>query len=1091
MMMGYYWLVLRNKRFHQYNRFYLLAIALLSWIVPLIKIRWSHPVVSQDPQVIQFLSVVADGNSQIDESLTNNGFQWSWDTTATLIYVSIAGVLLIGMLRAFFRLFQLLRKHSCKNVGDVYLILTQARGTPFSFFRYIFWNEEIDLRSEAGKQILQHELTHVQQKHSIDKVCIQSMLVAGWFNPFFWLLKKEMNMIHEFIADKKAVNNGDTASLAQMLLTAAYPQQQFALTHPFFFSPIKRRLQMLTNNRNPRFSYIRRLIVLPLLAIVVVLFAFRSKELRANATLSVASVVENVVDAVSAIGSKDAKPSNIPVFNNAMLNRTYTVVIDAGHGGKDRGAMALDGTTESEITLQLAKTIRNLNTNENIQIILTRDADIFQNVVKTAELANQNHPDLFVSLHCNDGANVKSSNGKESASLKTGIEFFIPAKEKAAEYERSQLLASYLATSMNTLDEPMLGIKTRQKGIWVLNNVKSPAVLIETGFMTDKSDLKKLKDAAYQKQMAESILQGINNYLSKPVQTKLNLISLGLDTIIFNEDVLKLEKSRIAFASKNSPGNKPLVILDGKKADYKILETLGPNLIDAVDVLKDASATATYGDEGKNGVILITTKEYAKARAMKSSANKNSAPITMQGQDITIAANSTTEMNFGLPGVKIGDPVIITPFCDKSEWVVSTQVVEDNMVKIKFINPTNKPMLVLGNAYKIVAIKSVSDIQKIEQEEKINGNKVVQAITDKGFVTNTTTGIQPDQSNLHLVTDGAGNVHRNWQTRTNKIPARKYPDSLVWLPNKPRTGYPLSALVFVDGVKADMNSITPSEISSITVLKDKTAVEKYGEEGKKGVIEIITKKTADAKNNTDTRSDVVFTQVQIQAEFPGGKATWIKYLERNLQRDIIMKNGGPRGKYTVVVSFTVDKEGNVSNVEALNDPGYGTKDEAIRVIVKGPKWLPAVQNGKKVNSVHKQAVTWMFQMGTTNNNPAQDQPEKKLYYYFCDSKPWSGKNLAPKSGILYTEVKKISCDEAAIRALTNEWANLVKSICTNANGCTSDLNSYTSYEEAKKQLDNMLRKYSDTVLYDCRKIPSFGSAFTGAKLDPAKSYEPQ
>ena len=64
-MMGYYWLVLRNKRFHQYNRFYLLAIALLSWIVPLIKIRWSHPVVSQDTQMIRFLSVVADNNSQI------------------------------------------------------------------------------------------------------------------------------------------------------------------------------------------------------------------------------------------------------------------------------------------------------------------------------------------------------------------------------------------------------------------------------------------------------------------------------------------------------------------------------------------------------------------------------------------------------------------------------------------------------------------------------------------------------------------------------------------------------------------------------------------------------------------------------------------------------------------------------------------------------------------------------------------------------------------------------------------------------------------------------------------------------------------
>jgi hypothetical protein len=69
MMMGYYWLVLRNKRFHQYNRFYLLAAALLSWIVPLIKITWSQPVISEQPQVMQFLSVVADNNSQIEQTI--------------------------------------------------------------------------------------------------------------------------------------------------------------------------------------------------------------------------------------------------------------------------------------------------------------------------------------------------------------------------------------------------------------------------------------------------------------------------------------------------------------------------------------------------------------------------------------------------------------------------------------------------------------------------------------------------------------------------------------------------------------------------------------------------------------------------------------------------------------------------------------------------------------------------------------------------------------------------------------------------------------------------------------------------------------
>ncbi len=104
--------------------------------------------------------------------------------------------------------------------------------------------------------------------------------------------------------------------------------------------------------------------------------------------------------------------------------------------------------------------------------------------------------------------------------------------------------------------------------------------------------------------------------------------------------------------------------------------------------------------------------------------------------------------------------------------------------------------------------------------------------------------------------------------------------------------------------------------------------------------------------------DKVFTVVQIAAEFPGGTAGWIKYLERNLNRDLPVENGAPPGKYTVIVSFIVSKTGAISDVTAENDPGYGTKAEAIRVITKGPPWKPAVQNGRNVIYRHKQSITF-------------------------------------------------------------------------------------------------------------------------------------
>ena len=105
--------------------------------------------------------------------------------------------------------------------------------------------------------------------------------------------------------------------------------------------------------------------------------------------------------------------------------------------------------------------------------------------------------------------------------------------------------------------------------------------------------------------------------------------------------------------------------------------------------------------------------------------------------------------------------------------------------------------------------------------------------------------------------------------------------------------------------------------------------------------------------------DKVYTIVEIPAQFPGGAEAWQKYLERNLNRDLPIQNGAPVGKYVVRVSFIVDKMGNISDVKWENDPGYGTQEEAIRVIKKGPNWKPAVQNGRNVTYRHIQNIVFI------------------------------------------------------------------------------------------------------------------------------------
>ncbi len=104
--------------------------------------------------------------------------------------------------------------------------------------------------------------------------------------------------------------------------------------------------------------------------------------------------------------------------------------------------------------------------------------------------------------------------------------------------------------------------------------------------------------------------------------------------------------------------------------------------------------------------------------------------------------------------------------------------------------------------------------------------------------------------------------------------------------------------------------------------------------------------------------DTTQNSIQIAAEFPGGLQEWNKYISRNLNGNIPVDKGAPSATYTVEISFSILKDGTISDVVAGNDPGYGTKEEAMRVIYKSPDWKPAVQNGKNVIYRHKQKISF-------------------------------------------------------------------------------------------------------------------------------------
>ncbi len=114
------------------------------------------------------------------------------------------------------------------------------------------------------------------------------------------------------------------------------------------------------------------------------------------------------------------------------------------------------------------------------------------------------------------------------------------------------------------------------------------------------------------------------------------------------------------------------------------------------------------------------------------------------------------------------------------------------------------------------------------------------------------------------------------------------------------------------------------------------------------------------KQNTAIGVDgKVFEKVEVEAAFPGGVDAWRLYLQQNLKANVPVKKGAPAGAYKVIVKFIVSTDGQITDVEAETDYGFGMEKEVIRIIKKGPKWLPAMQNGKSVNAYRRQPITFL------------------------------------------------------------------------------------------------------------------------------------
>lgn len=286
-MFLYYQLSLKDKTFHHYNRFYLLLAIIVSLLLPLITVEDFTIEVSNDLYLL--LDKLQNFNTQKN---VNNGNLYFNIIFSALGVVSLyfLGKLIYGI----FKIQQFKQEFQKESFDGINFYRTDLTEAPFSYFKNLFWKNAITLDSDIGKQILKHEMVHIEQKHSFDKILIEVVTAVFWFNPFFHIIKKEISLIHEYLADKKAVKNSDTKAFAQMLLASHFSGTQLPAASPFLSSNLKKRLKMLQKPKT-KFGYARRILALPVLFTVAFAYLVNAKNKEIEQTnLSIKKAVSEI-----------------------------------------------------------------------------------------------------------------------------------------------------------------------------------------------------------------------------------------------------------------------------------------------------------------------------------------------------------------------------------------------------------------------------------------------------------------------------------------------------------------------------------------------------------------------------------------------------------------------------------------------------------------------------------------------------------------------------------------------------------------------------------------------------------------------------
>lgn len=259
--------LLEKETFHRLNRILILGCLIMSFAIPLVHFTGgTNPTVDMVRQAVLLPEVLINGNA-------NEQSVWSWADIIVCIYtLGVVAIFTMTVVQTV-RLTKQLRQceHITDNRGNT-IVLTDCATSPFCLFHYIVMSR--DDYANNRNYILTHEQEHIRLRHYIDLIILQVATIIQWFNPFVWLIGKNMKAIHEFEVDEAVLNKGiDATQYQQFLVIKAVGNRLQPFANNLNKESLKRRIIMMNQKRSNRWMMLKALFIIPVATLAVSVFA--------------------------------------------------------------------------------------------------------------------------------------------------------------------------------------------------------------------------------------------------------------------------------------------------------------------------------------------------------------------------------------------------------------------------------------------------------------------------------------------------------------------------------------------------------------------------------------------------------------------------------------------------------------------------------------------------------------------------------------------------------------------------------------------------------------------------------------------------